>query len=67
MGDSDIGYVWFDFHGECAKMRWENLSKLVDQVTNELESYGRFQVDVVAGFDDWTRLQQPESFFVNSK
>ena len=46
LGDSDIGYVWFDFHGECAKMKWENLSRLVNQVTNELESYGRFQVDL---------------------
>ena len=24
-----IEYVWFDFHGECKKMKWENLSKLV--------------------------------------
>lgn len=30
--DSDLDYVWFDFHGECKKMKWENLSKLVDIV-----------------------------------
>jgi hypothetical protein len=24
-----IAYTWFDFHGECKKMKWENLSKLV--------------------------------------
>lgn len=59
--------MWFDFHGECKKMKWENLSRLVNQVTNELESYGRFQVDIAAGFDNWTHLQQPESFFINSK
>jgi phosphatidylinositol 4-phosphatase len=28
--DNLIKYVWFDFHHECRKMRWENLSKLVD-------------------------------------
>ena len=25
----DLDYTWFDFHGECAKMKWENLSKLI--------------------------------------
>jgi hypothetical protein len=28
--DELIMYVWFDFHHECRKMKWENLSKLVD-------------------------------------
>ena len=30
--DNNLSYVWFDFHGECKKMKWENLSKLVDIV-----------------------------------
>ena len=34
--DNDLQYVWFDFHGECKKMKWENLSKLVNIVENEL-------------------------------
>jgi len=34
--DQDLHYVWFDFHGECKKMKWENLSKLVDIVRDEL-------------------------------
>ena len=29
MNDPYVEYVWFDFHGECKKMKWENLSKLV--------------------------------------
>jgi len=32
----NISYVWFDFHGECKKMKWENLSKLVAIVKEEM-------------------------------
>ena len=28
----NIEYTWFDFHGECKNMKWENLSKLVKEV-----------------------------------
>ena len=38
--DPDLNYTWFDFHGECKKMKWENLSKLVDIVKEELTTYG---------------------------
>jgi|TARA_B110000285_G_C14949898_1_gene526226 hypothetical protein len=24
--DDDLEYTWFDFHGKCKKMKWENLS-----------------------------------------
>lgn len=27
--DDSICYTWFDFHGECKNMKWENLSKLL--------------------------------------
>jgi len=27
--DSTLNYTWFDFHGECKKMKWENLRKLL--------------------------------------
>lgn len=59
--------MWFDFHGECKKMKWENLSRLVNMVTEQLEQYGRFQVDMAVGFDKKDRLQQPESFLINSQ
>lgn len=32
LNDPNIEYEWFDFHGECKKMKWENLSKLVSKV-----------------------------------
>lgn len=27
--DDNVHYTWFDFHSECKKMKYENLSKLV--------------------------------------
>lgn len=50
MGDKDIEYVWFDFHGECKKMKWENLSKLVDIVKQTMFSHGYFMADLDVGF-----------------
>ena len=64
--DPEIGYVWFDFHGECKKMKWENLSKLVALCKEELDSYGRFNVDLNVTFDDWPKLSEPNAFTVNS-
>ena len=46
----DIDYVWFDFHGECKKMKWENLSKLVAIVKEKMLAYGHFMADMDAGF-----------------
>ena len=50
INNSDIEYVWFDFHGECKKMKWENLSKLVDIVKSKLLSYGHFMAELDVGF-----------------
>ena len=44
--DKNLNYVWFDFHGECKKMKWENLSKLVDICKDELENYGYFMANL---------------------
>mmetsp|Transcript_2728 Transcript_2728/g.4644 ORF Transcript_2728/g.4644 Transcript_2728/m.4644 type:complete len:416 (+) Transcript_2728:18-1265(+) len=49
--DRALSYVWFDFHGECKKMKWENLSKLVDIVAEELQGYGHFRATLNFGFD----------------
>ena len=37
--DGKLKYVWFDFHHECRKMQWHNLSKLIDQISNELNDH----------------------------
>jgi len=49
--DDDLKYVWFDFHGECKNMKWENLSKLVDTVETQLNNYGHFVAEINYGFD----------------
>mmetsp|Transcript_18872 Transcript_18872/g.18861 ORF Transcript_18872/g.18861 Transcript_18872/m.18861 type:complete len:326 (+) Transcript_18872:758-1735(+) len=39
-----LNYEWFDFHGECKKMKWENIAKLLHSVSKKIESYGFCQV-----------------------
>ena len=46
----DIEYTWFDFHGECKKMKWENLSKLVSTVKEKMLGYGHFMAEMQVGF-----------------
>jgi hypothetical protein len=41
-----IEYTWFDFHGECKNMKWENLSKLVAEVKEQITDYGHFMADL---------------------
>jgi hypothetical protein len=35
-----LRYVWFDFHHECRKMQWHNLSKLLFQVKDSMDEAG---------------------------
>lgn len=44
VGDSAMKLVWFDFHAECKNMKYENLSKLLDQTSKELDNYGYFHI-----------------------
>jgi hypothetical protein len=46
LGDRDLQYVWFDFHAECKKMKWENLSKLLDIVDEYINRQSYFQATV---------------------
>jgi hypothetical protein len=41
-GGGAWAHVWFDFHHECRKMRWENLAKLLAQVGGALAADGVF-------------------------
>lgn len=56
MKDDLIKYVWFDFHDECKKMRWENLSKLVDQVKDKLNGFEYFMATLQNGFDQRDKI-----------
>ncbi|CEM08057.1 unnamed protein product [Vitrella brassicaformis CCMP3155] len=33
----NLHYIWFDFHKECRKMQWHNLSKLMGQIQDDLD------------------------------
>jgi hypothetical protein len=37
--DGSQHYVWFDFHHECRKMQWHNLSKLVTDISKNMDDY----------------------------
>lgn len=44
--DKKLHYVWFDFHAECKNMKWNNLSKLIAEVKEFIQSYkyGQYRV-----------------------
>lgn len=49
VGEPDFKLVWFDFHAECKNMKYENLSKLLDLCSKEIENYGFFHLESQAG------------------
>ena len=44
--DPLIKYTWFDFHAECHNMQWHNLSKLINEVLENIQKYryGQYRV-----------------------
>lgn len=38
----DVNYEWFDFHRECKSMKWENISKLLEKLTPDMENFDYF-------------------------
>jgi phosphatidylinositol 4-phosphatase len=32
----NVKYIYFDFHAECSKMRWDRISLLVDRLKDDL-------------------------------
>lgn len=51
LNEPQAKYTWFDFHGECKKMKWENLSKLITEVDKELNEWGHFICELKVGLD----------------
>lgn len=49
--DERLHYTWFDFHGECKKMRPENLGKLLAILEDDLKTHGYFMATLPCGFD----------------
>ena len=52
LADNELNYVWFDFHSECKKMKWENLSKLIDIMSDQINEYGNFICELNYAFDN---------------
>jgi len=44
-----IRYVWFDFHQECKKMKYENLSRLLTMIETETSTMGMFEAIITRG------------------
>jgi len=53
-----IKYVWFDFHDECKKMKWENLSKLISDVKDKLHGFDYFMANLEHGMDHRDRINE---------
>jgi len=41
-----LRYVWFDFHQECKKMKYENLSRLLTIIETDTTTMGMFEADI---------------------
>ena len=39
-------YVWFDFHHECRNMKYENLSKLLNEIKEDIKKSGYFHAEI---------------------
>ena len=46
MKEERISYEWFDFHAECKKLKFENLSKLLEKVNEKLLGFGSFRAEL---------------------
>jgi hypothetical protein len=56
LNNKDLMYVWFDFHHECRKMKWENLSKLIKLIQEKMDSYDYFMAKLDYGLDQKDKL-----------
>jgi len=41
-----LGYEWFDFHAECKNLKFENLSRLLDKISEKLLGFGSFRAEL---------------------
>ena len=51
-----LHYEWFDFHGECKKMKWENLSKLIAKIKDNIDKQDYFMAKLDHAFDHKEKL-----------
>ena len=51
-GSDFLVYIWFDFHHECRKLAWHNLSKLITLVQDVFPLQGCFKMDAAGSVSD---------------
>lgn len=56
LGNDQLFYEWFDFHGECKNMKYENLSILIEHINEEVEKQDYFMAKLDFAFDQKERL-----------
>lgn len=56
LNDDSLQYVWFDFHDECKKMQWHNLSKLLNLLQEYMEKHNYFQI-VIDHNQPWSEAE----------
>jgi hypothetical protein len=56
INDPAFSYVWFDFHAECKGMKYENLSKLIYRIKNQIDEYKYFTATCLRGFDEREKM-----------
>jgi hypothetical protein len=56
LGNDQLFYEWFDFHGECAGMKYENLSILIEHISEEVEKQDYFMAKLDYAFDQKEKL-----------
>jgi hypothetical protein len=64
LNDKNLLYTWFDFHKECKKMKWENLSKLIDICKEELQNNGYFMATLNCGQNNREQFNSPKNLTV---
>ena len=44
--EDEVFYEWFDFHKECAKMKWHNIKILIDAIQEKIDAFGYFSAQI---------------------
>lgn len=54
-----VDYTWFDFHSECKKMKYQNLSKLLktNSVSSAISNQDFTQISINSKFTDYSKVK----------
>ncbi|CAI2362063.1 unnamed protein product [Moneuplotes crassus] len=58
LNNERLHYEWFDFHGECKNMQWENLKILINNIKEKIDEQKYFMASLDHTFDKIGKLTQ---------